>query len=254
MSIFPLLSTRLGKLLMTSLNLGVKYITLTIVTIFCCCNCSFLREVCAHSTVNSMDSSNLAIIFAPTIFKPDMVDAMKAVMELKLAKLMLKEIIDRLSVLQLAMHFYTDRHNAIGEVPQKFIFENPIKVYDESLLEGDLASKMNISEVRNITDNFGSRFASRMESAAAAAGGGGAGAGGGGGHYSRGGSSSSTPTGGRGGNGGGGGGHEGSDDDGVGEPRNSSTFDFHERSLPVPPPAAGEHHRKLPATPEASAK
>ena len=33
-----------------------------------------------------MDSQNLAIVFTPTIFQPDMVDPMKAVMELKFSK------------------------------------------------------------------------------------------------------------------------------------------------------------------------
>lgn len=37
-----------------------------------------------------MDSSNLAIIFAPTIFRPDMIDPMKAVMEMKHSKTILK--------------------------------------------------------------------------------------------------------------------------------------------------------------------
>lgn len=50
----------------------------------------FLREVCACSAVNAMDSSNLAIIFAPTIFRPDMIDPMKAVMEMKHSKTILK--------------------------------------------------------------------------------------------------------------------------------------------------------------------
>eukprot|EP01032_Pedospumella_encystans_P027805 gene27805-31407_t len=69
----------------------------------------FLREVCACSAVNAMDSSNLAIIFAPTIFRPDMIDPMKAVMEMKHSKTILKELIDRLAVLQHAMHLFTDR-------------------------------------------------------------------------------------------------------------------------------------------------
>lgn len=40
-----------------------------------------------------MDSSNLAIIFAPTIFRPDMIDPMKAVMEMKHSKTILKVLL-----------------------------------------------------------------------------------------------------------------------------------------------------------------
>ena len=46
----------------------------------------FLREVSSNAAANSMDSQNLAIVFTPTIFQPDMVDPMKAVMELKFSK------------------------------------------------------------------------------------------------------------------------------------------------------------------------
>ena len=146
--------------------------------------------MCACSSVNSMDSSNLAIIFAPTIFRPDMIDPMKAVMEMKLSKFILKEMIDRLSLLQQAMHLYSDAHRPSVDVSsgggggggsgsgEMFIFENPIKAYHTSALDDDLAGKLNISEVRHITDNIGSRLASRMVSPKAGAGGGNRGGGG----------------------------------------------------------------------------
>ena len=113
-----------------------------------------------------MDSSNLAIIFAPTVFRSDMIDPMKAVMEMKLSKMILKELIDRLSILQQAMHMFSDRHRrekGLNNNSSMFIFENEVEDFDESLLNGELASKINISEVRTITDNFGGRFASRMK-------------------------------------------------------------------------------------------
>lgn len=109
-----------------------------------------------------MDSTNLAIIFAPTIFRPDMIDPMKAVMEMKLSKTIIKELIDRRSVLQQAMHIHTDRRRATGEDSEVFIFENPIMASYESALDEELGAKLNLSDVRNITDNFGSRLANRM--------------------------------------------------------------------------------------------
>ena len=43
-----------------------------------------------------------------------------------------------------------------------FIFENPIKESYASALDEDLGAKMNISDVRSITDNFSSRLVNRM--------------------------------------------------------------------------------------------
>lgn len=116
----------------------------------------------AASAVNSMDSTNLAIVFAPTICQADMLDPMKAVMEMKLAKVILKELIDRLSILQNAMHMYGDKRRSAELSEKVFIFENPIKESYASALDEDLGAKLNISDVRNITDNFSSRLVSRM--------------------------------------------------------------------------------------------
>jgi hypothetical protein len=120
-----------------------------------------------------MDSTNLAIIFAPTIFQPDMIDPMKAVMEMKFSKLILKELIDRRSVLQQAMHIFSDRRKSTGQSSKIFIFENPILANYETELGDDLGAKMNISDVRNITDNFSARLVNRMNLTPRGGGGGG---------------------------------------------------------------------------------
>jgi hypothetical protein len=120
-----------------------------------------------------MDSTNLAIIFAPTIFQPDMIDPMKAVMEMKLSKLILKELIDRRSVLQQAMHIHSDRRISTGQSAKIFIFENPILASYEAELGAELGAKMNISDVRNITDNFSARLVNRMNLTPRGGGGGG---------------------------------------------------------------------------------
>lgn len=74
----------------------------------------------------------------------------------------LQELIDRLAVLQQAMHIFTDARKSSGLDETVFIFENPIKAAFETALDAELAAKMNISDVRNITDNFSSRLTNRM--------------------------------------------------------------------------------------------
>ncbi|KAJ1443997.1 Rho GTPase activation protein [Ochromonadaceae sp. CCMP2298] len=132
----------------------------------------FLREVSSESVLNAMDSSNLAIVFAPTLFRPDMIDPMKAVMEMKLSKTIIKEMIDRKGILQQAMHVYSDMQKearasarASASGGRLFIFENPIREY-ANVLDAELAAKLNVSEVRDITDNFGAKLQSRMNAPA----------------------------------------------------------------------------------------
>lgn len=60
------------------------------------------------------------------------------------------------------MHIYTDARKSSGLEQTVFIFENPIKAAYETALDDELASKLNISDVRNITDNFSSRLTNRM--------------------------------------------------------------------------------------------
>jgi hypothetical protein len=63
----------------------------------------FLREVVSHSAENQMDAHNLAVVFAPTIFRPELQDVMKAAMEVKLTQVLLNEIIVRERMLALSL-------------------------------------------------------------------------------------------------------------------------------------------------------
>ncbi len=69
---------------------------------------SFLREVAAHHDQNQMDAHNLAVVFAPTIFRPEMTDPIKAAMEVKLTQVILMEIIKRERVLALTLLHWKD--------------------------------------------------------------------------------------------------------------------------------------------------
>ena len=60
------------------------------------------------------------------------------------------------------MHIYTDKRTQEGAEPLLFIFENPIKASYETVLNEELGNKLNISDIRNITDNFSSRLVNRM--------------------------------------------------------------------------------------------
>ncbi len=73
-----------------------------------------------------------------------------------------QELIDRLSVLQHAMHLFTDRRRTAGLEETIFIFENPINASFETALDEELAAKLNVSDVRSITDNFSARLTNRM--------------------------------------------------------------------------------------------
>lgn len=77
----------------------------------------------AHAAVNCMDSSNLAIVFAPTVFHADMVDLMSAVEEMRLSKAVLKALIDHEGVLHRAMCLHGEKAVEAGECPREFIFQ-----------------------------------------------------------------------------------------------------------------------------------
>ena len=131
-----------------------------------CCRISFLREVCRESAVNSMDSSNLAIIFAPTIFLPEMIDPMKAVMELKLSKTIVKDLIDIPTILQYAMYLH-EQSNPTGEQRflfpiDKSLFQDRTSKVEESLLCLSTTSLEDISAVRHLTHQFSDRFLNRI--------------------------------------------------------------------------------------------
>jgi hypothetical protein len=75
-----------------------------------------------------MDSHNLAVVFAPTLFRSDMTDPMKALMEIRLSQIILKEIIERKSILYNVLKLL--RNNTQNEIKNsmnnKIMIENPI--------------------------------------------------------------------------------------------------------------------------------
>lgn len=143
---------------------------------------SFLREVCKESAVNSMDSSNLAIIFAPTVFLPEMIDPMKAVMELKLSKTIVKDLIDIPVILQYAMYLHEQRRSSssssgsssssslLSAGEQRFLFpidkslfQDRMSKVEESLhLCLSTTSQEDMSAVRHLTNQFSDRFLNRI--------------------------------------------------------------------------------------------
>jgi hypothetical protein len=113
-----------------------------------------------------MDSSNLAIIFAPTIFLPEMIDPMKAVMELKLSKAIVKDLIDIPTILQYAMYLHEQR-SPTGEQRflfpiDKSLFQDRTSKVEESLLCLSTTSLEDMSAVRHLTNQFSDRFLNRI--------------------------------------------------------------------------------------------
>ena len=110
---------------------------------------SFLREVAAHHDQNQMDAHNLAVVFAPTIFRPEMTDPIKAAMEVKLTQVILMEIIKRERVLALTLLHWKDNFdrttNSSSSSQQKvqmvpngvLIGNNPVlnRFYNEMLVK-----------------------------------------------------------------------------------------------------------------------
>lgn len=71
---------------------------------------NFLREVTQKTAQNNMDSNNLAIIFTPTLFRSEATEAMKALMEMKFSQMIVKEMLDRRSILQKAMRIHLEKN------------------------------------------------------------------------------------------------------------------------------------------------
>lgn len=118
-----------------------------------------------------MDSSNLAIIFAPTVFLPEMIDPMKAVMELKLSKTIVKDLIDIPVILQYAMYLHEQNSSCLpttGEQQRflfpidKSLFQDRTSKVEESLLCLSTSSLEDMSAVRHLTNQFSDRFLNRI--------------------------------------------------------------------------------------------
>lgn len=79
----------------------------------------FLRDVGAESAHNNMDTKNLSLVFAPTIFRFAMTDLIAATVDIKLIQSVMREIIERPTLLQYAVRFfresYTRRRTAGSE-------------------------------------------------------------------------------------------------------------------------------------------
>ncbi len=108
----------------------------------------FLREIVGEYIINSMDSNNVAIVFAPTIFRPDMTDPSKAIMEVRLSQIIIKEIIDRKTILYEVMKSFKNQGiEKLTRSEQKLIAANPVmSVFSLQLLRPEAKTPIEIED------------------------------------------------------------------------------------------------------------
>lgn len=72
-----------------------------------------------------MDEHNLAIVFTPTVFNPEMHDAYKALMELKITQTILETLIVKPYIFEYALRLFKQEHYLLPQY-QSLMEENPL--------------------------------------------------------------------------------------------------------------------------------
>lgn len=128
----------------------------------------FIREVAAESGTNHMDASNLATVFAPTLFKSGMDDPIKAVMELKVSHTLLLQIILRPQILRNAVRQFKDTYRAKhGSRGDRSMTENPVLASVNMSTVVELSGMKDLNETEktelaDITSGFSPAMLQRM--------------------------------------------------------------------------------------------
>jgi hypothetical protein len=105
---------------------------------------SFLREVAKESPYNNMDASNLATVFAPTIFRSSMEDPIKAVMELKVSHTLLLQIILRENITRSALRLFREIYRRDHDGLDRNITENPVLNYHPGPSSQEMANRLSL--------------------------------------------------------------------------------------------------------------
>ena len=146
----------------------------------------FLREVASFHSSNSMDAHNLSIVFAPTIFRSNVTDPIRAVMEVKLSQVLLEQIIVRHNLLYHAIQGFmghalhadsspapaasSDPHHQ-ATVALQDILKNPIlpnypllavEIADRENCGLDQCSGEELAEIGDIASNMNTKMMGRM--------------------------------------------------------------------------------------------
>lgn len=86
---------------------------------------NFLREVWGHSATNSMDAHNLSIVFAPTIFRSEVTDPIRAVMEVKLSQVLLEAVVTKHNILFYAIDLFKQSNPPGRAIPKVLAGNRP---------------------------------------------------------------------------------------------------------------------------------
>lgn len=107
----------------------------------------FLRMAATESAQSSMDSSNLAMLFAPNIFRLEMTDLFTATVDVKLSQTVLRELLLRPKIIQNTVRVFREEYLASSEnraAAEAELLQNPvissIEIRKELSLYGDMTS------------------------------------------------------------------------------------------------------------------
>jgi hypothetical protein len=91
-----------------------------------------------------MDASNLATVFAPTIFRSSMEDPIKAVMELKVSHTLLHQVILRENITRSALRLFREIYRRDHDGLDRNITENPVLNYHPGPSSQEMANRLSL--------------------------------------------------------------------------------------------------------------